>query len=85
METNLVWCVKTHIANYSGTITDEMRLFYSKEKAKGVFDSIVEKEKKMAESNEWVINEYEFSFVAYELGSYANNHSCVELTQIEIE
>ena len=85
METKDVWCVKTHIVDDCETITDEMRLFYSKDKAKSIFDNIVEEEKKIAESKEWEINENEFSFDAYEEGYYAHNHSCVELYQIEIE
>lgn len=85
METNLVWCVKTHIVDDCTTIADEMRLFYSKEKAKSVFDSIVEDERKLVESKGWEIDEDEFSFEAYEEGYYAHNHSCVELSRIEIE
>lgn len=85
METNLVWCVKTHIVDDYETIKDEIRLFSSKEKAKSVFDSIVEDEKKIVESKGWEIDECELYFEAYEEGYYAHNHSCVELTQIEIE
>jgi hypothetical protein len=85
METKKVWCVKTHIVDDYETITDEIRLFSSKERAQSVFDSIVEEERKIAKSKEWEINVCEFFFEAYEEGYYAHNHSCVELTQIEIE
>lgn len=85
MERNLVWCVKTHIVDDCETITNEMRLFYSKEKAKSVFDSIVEEERKMVESKGWEIDEDEFSFEAYEEGYYTQNHSCIDLSPIEIE
>lgn len=85
MERNLVWCVKTYIVDDCETITNEMRLFYSKEKAKSVFDSIVEEERKMVESKGWEIDEDEFSFEAYEEGYYTQNHSCIDLSPIEIE
>ena len=86
MEKNSVWCLKTHIVDDCTTINDEIRLFFSKEKAKSVFDNIVEEERKFAESKEWEIDEdSEFSFEAYEDGYYAHSHSCVDLSLIEIE
>ena len=85
METKNVWCVKTHIVDDYETITDEIRLFFSKDKAKSVFDNIVEKEKKMIASKGWEIDECEFFFNAYEEGSYDHNHSYVDLSQIKIE
>lgn len=85
MEIKYVWCVKTHIVDDYETITDEIRLFSSKEKAQSVFDSIVEEEGQIAKSKEWEINVCEFFFESYEDGSYAHNHSCVDLFRIEIE
>lgn len=85
METNFVWCLTRHIVDDCETITNDMRLFYSKEKAKSVFDDAVKEEKNIVESKGWEIDESEFSFEAYEEGYYTQNHSCIELTQIEIE
>ena len=85
MERNFIWCLKTHIIDDCETIKNDMRLFYSKEKAKSVFDDAVKEEKKIVESKGWEIDESEFYFEAYEEGYYAHNHSCIELTQIEIE
>lgn len=86
METNLVWCVKTHIVSDYGTITDEVRLFNALEDAEKVFNNIVEEERRIANDKEWVI-EYDDNrnFEAYEEDYYAHNHSCVELFEIEIE
>ena len=86
MEIKYVWCVKTHIINDYGAITDEVRLFKALEDAKKVFNNIVEEERRIANDKEWVI-EYDDNrdFEAYESGYFAHNHSCVSLFEIPIE
>lgn len=86
METKDVWCVKTHIIDDCGIITDEVRLFKALEDAEKVFNNIVEEERKIANDKEWVI-EYDDNrnFEAYEDGYFVHNHSCVSLFEIEIE
>lgn len=86
METKMVWCVKTHIVNFYETITDEIRLFNAFEDAEKFFGEVVDEERRLATENEWVIGyDDKCEFEAYEEGYYANNHSCVDLFQIEIE
>jgi hypothetical protein len=81
-----VWCVKTHIVDDYETITDEVRLFNALEDAEKVFSNIVDEERRIANDKEWVIecddNRY---FEAYYDGYYTQNHSCVNLFEIEIE
>ena len=86
METKDVWCVKTHIVNDYGTITDEVRLFKALEDAEKVFNDIVEEERRIANDNEWEIEDDDNrNFEAYESGYFVHNHSCVSLFEIEIE
>ena len=86
METKKAWCVKTHIVNDCETINDDVRLFEYLEDAEEVFNDIVEEERKFANDNEFII-EYDDSrnFEAYEDGYFADNHICVNLSQIVIE
>ena len=86
MERKKVWCVKTHIVNDCVTINDDVRVFEYLEEGEKVFNEIVEEERRIANDKEWVI-EYDDNrnFEAYEEGYYANNHSCVNLFQMEIE
>ena len=86
METKNVWCVKTHIVDDYGTITDEVRLFNALEDAEKVFSNIVDEERRIANDKEWEIEcDDNRNFEAYYDGYYAQNHSCVNLFEIEIE
>ena len=83
---NSVWCVKTHIVDDCGIITDEVRLFNVLEDSQKFFNEIVKEERKIANNKEWkIVDDDNRYFEAYEDGYYTQNHSCVSLFEIEIE
>ena len=86
MGTKNVWCVKTHIVDDYETITDEVRLFEHLGDGQKFFNEIVEGERRIANDKEWVIEcDDNRNFEAYEDGYFAQNHSCVNLFETEIE
>lgn len=86
MGTKNVWCVQTHIASDYETISNDVRLYQHLEDGEKAFNEIVEKEREIANDNEFVIEcDDNRNFESYEDGYYARNHSCVNLFQIEIE
>ena len=84
METKNVWCIKTHIVNNCKTITDDVRLFKYLEDAEKAFNNIVEEQREIAISKEFVI-EYDDkrNFEAHEKDYYEHNHICVSLIYLE--
>lgn len=84
METKKAWCVKTHIVSDYETISDDVRLFEYLADAAKVFNNIVEEQREIAISKEFVI-EYDDNrnFQAYEKDNYEYNHISVALMYLE--
>lgn len=86
METKKVWCVKTHIASFYETTTDDVKLFNALEDAEKFFDEVADEGRRLAAENEWVIGfDDKHNFEAYEEGYYAHTHYYVSLFETKIE
>lgn len=84
METKKAWCVKTHIVSDYETISDDVRLYEYLQDAEKAFNYIVDEEREIAISKEFVI-EYDdkHNFQAYEEDNYEHNHISVALMYLE--
>lgn len=62
-----------------------VRVFSTREKALNAFNNFVADEIEYAKQNGWTIEQEDMSFVAYEMGYYATNHTIAIVEQKTIE
>lgn len=79
-----VWIVRTEEVDDYVNTNQTHRIFFDLSSAKAHFNSEVDGVRQDFDASDWIVEEYDTSYTAYDDGYYARNHFAIDLFSVSL-